>query len=69
MAALVAIVLLPFVADALPWGDGVNRVLPTFPAFQLIEQYPDVMPAWAAVTVLGAWAVGLLAVVIVARRV
>ncbi|MEW9551118.1 ABC transporter permease [Nonomuraea sp. NPDC050783] len=58
VAALAAIVLvLPFVARTLPWGEPVNRFLPTYPALQLIEQAPDIMPVWAAFTVLGAWGV------------
>ncbi|MEU5866595.1 hypothetical protein ABZ815_35845 [Nonomuraea sp. NPDC047529] len=65
-AALVAIVLvLPFVARMLPGGEVVNRVLPAFPALQLIEQVPDVMPTWAAFAVLAGWAVVPLAVAVV----
>ncbi|MFC7713910.1 hypothetical protein [Nonomuraea recticatena] len=57
-AALVAIVLLlPFVARVLPWGEAINLFLPTYPALQLIEQAPDIMPAWTAFAVLAGWAV------------
>ncbi|WP_283136277.1 ABC transporter permease subunit [Rhizohabitans arisaemae] len=57
-AALVGIVLmLPFVANMFSWGDVVNRFLPTYPALQLIEQVPDIMPTWTAFTVLAGWAV------------
>ncbi|MFI7687973.1 ABC transporter permease [Nonomuraea sp. NPDC049655] len=66
-AALVVIVLVaPFAARVLPGGDVVNRVLPGYPALQLIEQVPDVMPTWAAFAVLGAWAVVPLSVAVVA---
>ncbi|MEV4012642.1 ABC transporter permease [Nonomuraea angiospora] len=56
-AALVTIVLvLPFAGLVLP-GGWVNRFLPGYPALQLIEQVPDIMPTWAAFTVLAGWAV------------
>jgi hypothetical protein len=56
--ALVAIVLmLPFVAQMPPWGEGINRFLPAYPALQLIERAPDIMPTWAAFTVLAGWAI------------
>ncbi|WP_049569327.1 ABC transporter permease [Nonomuraea sp. SBT364] len=70
MAALMAIVLLlPFVARMLPWGDWANVLLPTYPALQLIEQVPDIMPTWVAFTVLGGWAVvPLIIAALVGRR-
>jgi ABC-2 type transport system permease protein len=69
-AVLVAIVLvLPFVARSLPWGEEINRLLPTYPALQLIEQAPDIMPTWAAFTVLAGWvAVPLMIVAIAGKR-
>ncbi|MFI7635360.1 ABC transporter permease [Nonomuraea sp. NPDC049400] len=68
-AALVAIVLLlPFVANMLPWGEEVNRFLPTWPALQLIEQLPDIMPTWAAFTVLAGWAVVPLLIGMIVQR-
>ncbi|MEV4363134.1 ABC transporter permease [Nonomuraea sp. NPDC049625] len=57
-AALVTIVLvLPFSGLVLPGGEWVNRFLPGYPALQLIEQLPAIMPTWAAFTVLAGWAV------------
>ncbi|MFC4121902.1 ABC transporter permease [Nonomuraea zeae] len=57
-AVLIAVVLvLPFTARVLPGGELVNRFMPGYPALQLIEQVPDIMPVWAAFTVLAAWAV------------
>ncbi|MEQ4720512.1 ABC transporter permease [Nonomuraea sp. B19D2] len=68
-AALVAIVLLlPFVANMLPWGEEVNSFLPTWPALQLIEQLPDIMPTWAAFTVLAGWAVVPLLIAVIVQR-
>ncbi|MER7504870.1 ABC transporter permease [Nonomuraea pusilla] len=56
--ALVTIVLvLPFLVINLPSGEQISRLLPAYPALQLIEQLPDIMPTWAAFTVLAAWAV------------
>ncbi|MDX3108250.1 ABC transporter permease [Nonomuraea angiospora] len=57
-AVLVTIVLLlPFAGLVLPGGVWVNRLLPGYPALQLIEQVPAIMPTWAAFTVLAGWAV------------
>ncbi|MEV6033034.1 ABC transporter permease [Nonomuraea sp. NPDC052116] len=57
-AALVTIVLvLPFAGLVLPGGEWVNRFLPGYPALQLIEQLPPIMPTWAAFTVLAGWTV------------
>ncbi|MGV9381187.1 ABC transporter permease [Nonomuraea sp. NPDC003707] len=57
-AALVTIVLvLPFAGLVLPGGEWVNRFLPGYPALQLIQQLPAIMPTWAAFTVLAGWAV------------
>ncbi|MET7336691.1 ABC transporter permease [Nonomuraea sp. NPDC005650] len=68
-AALVAIVLvLPFVARLLPWGEQLNRFLPAYPALQLIEQAPDIMPTWTAFTVLAAWAVIPLSIAVIANE-
>ncbi|MFC5835059.1 ABC transporter permease [Nonomuraea insulae] len=68
-AALVAIVLvLPFVALVLPWGERVNRWLPGYPALQLIEQVPDIMPTWMAFTVLAGWAVVPLSIAVLTNR-
>ncbi|MGR6920205.1 ABC transporter permease [[Actinomadura] parvosata] len=66
-AALVAIVLvLPFLVVNLPGGEQVSRLLPAYPALQLIEQVPDIMPAWAAFAVLVAW--GVLPLLLAAAR-
>lgn len=68
-AALMAIVLvLPFVALVLPWGEQVNRLLPGYPALQLIEQVPDIMPTWMAFTVLVGWAVVPLSIAVIADK-
>jgi ABC-2 type transport system permease protein len=69
-AALAAIVLvLPFLAMNLPWGEQISRFLPAYPALQLIEQVPDIMPTWTAFTVLAGWAViPLLIAMIVNER-
>ncbi|WP_432921007.1 ABC transporter permease [Microbispora sp. CA-135349] len=68
-AALVAIlVVLPFVARMLPWGEHINRVLPAYPALQLIEQVPDIMPSWTAFAVLTGWAVIPLLIAIAGGR-
>ncbi|MGW6495101.1 hypothetical protein [Nonomuraea angiospora] len=57
-AVLVTIVLvLPFAGLLLPGGVWANRLLPGYPALQLIEQVPAIMPTWAAFTVLAGWAV------------
>ncbi|RBQ21028.1 hypothetical protein DP939_08215 [Spongiactinospora rosea] len=58
IAALITIVIVaPFVARMLPWGQWVGLFLPTYPAMQLIEQFPRAMPVWAAFAVLAGWAV------------
>ncbi|MEV4181714.1 ABC transporter permease [Streptosporangium canum] len=68
-AALVAIVLmLPFAARMLPWGEAINQFLPTYPALQLIKQAPNIMPTWAAFTVLAGWAVVPLVIGAIAGR-
>ncbi|WP_166427618.1 ABC transporter permease [Nonomuraea mesophila] len=66
-AALVAIVVvLPFLAMNLPWGEQISPFLPMYPALQLIEQVPDIMPTWTAFTAVAAWAVVPLAVAVIA---
>lgn len=62
-AVLVAIVLVvPFVARVLPGGEVINHLMPAYPALQLIDQVPDIMPTWAAFAVLTAWVAISLAV-------
>ncbi|MEV4569457.1 ABC transporter permease [Nonomuraea sp. NPDC049419] len=49
--------LVPFAGQVLPGGDVANRVLPGYPALQLIEQVPDIMPDPAAFALLAAWTI------------
>lgn len=68
-AALVAIVLvLPFLAMNLPWGERISPFLPAYPALQLIEQVPDVMPTWTAFAALATWAVIPLFIAMIANE-
>ncbi|MEO3886244.1 ABC transporter permease [Nonomuraea sp. B5E05] len=68
-AALVAIVLvLPFLAMNLPWGEQISPFLPAYPALQLIEQVPDIMPTWTAFTALAAWAVIPLLIAVITNE-
>ncbi|MEV5897351.1 hypothetical protein [Nonomuraea fuscirosea] len=46
----------------------VNRILPGYPALQLIEQVPGIMPDAAAFAVLGAWAVVTLLIAALANK-
>ncbi|MEV4896602.1 ABC transporter permease, partial [Nonomuraea sp. NPDC055795] len=65
---VVLMVLVPFAGRMLPAGEVVNRILPGYPALQLIEQLPDIMPDAAAFAVLGAWTVVPLLIAILTNR-
>ncbi|MCF6473182.1 hypothetical protein FAF44_33055 [Nonomuraea sp. MG754425] len=65
---VVLLVLVPFVGRMLPGGEVVNRILPGYPALQLIEQVPDTMPDAAAFAVLGTWAVAPLLIAVLANK-
>ncbi|GAA1720547.1 ABC transporter permease [Nonomuraea bangladeshensis] len=65
---VVLMVLVPFAGRMLPGGEVVNRVLPGYPALQLIEQLPDIMPDAAAFAALVAWAVVPLLIAALANR-
>ncbi|MEU6797515.1 ABC transporter permease [Nonomuraea wenchangensis] len=67
-ALVVVMVLVPFAGRMLPGGEVVNRVLPGYPALQLIEQLPAIMPDAAAFAVLGAWSVVPLLIAALANR-
>ncbi|MGW4664857.1 hypothetical protein [Streptosporangium sandarakinum] len=65
---VVPMALVPFAGRMLPGGEVVNRILPGYPALQLIEQMPDIMPDAAAFAVLGAWAVVPLLIAVLADK-
>ncbi|NUW45722.1 ABC transporter permease [Nonomuraea rhodomycinica] len=65
---MLLMVLVPFAGLMLPGGEVVNRILPGYPALQLIEQLPDIMPDAAAFAVLGAWAVVPLLIAVLANE-
>ncbi|SDK87604.1 ABC-2 type transport system permease protein [Nonomuraea maritima] len=65
---VVVMVLVPFAGRMLPGGEVVNSILPGYPALQLVEQMPDIMPDAAAFAVLGFWAVVPLLVAILADQ-
>ncbi|MFF4624642.1 ABC transporter permease [Nonomuraea jabiensis] len=65
---VVLMVLVPFAGRMLPGGEVVNRILPGYPALQLIEQMPDIMPDAAAFAILGAWAVVPLLIAVLANK-
>ncbi|MCA2181346.1 ABC transporter permease subunit [Nonomuraea glycinis] len=68
ISVLVVVVLVPFAGRMLPGGEVVNRILPGYPALQVIEQVPDIMLDAATFAVLGAWAVVPLMIAVLANR-